>query len=190
MKFAKKILTVVALSGVSAVAAAAVTEGTLNFNFSGIIPAKNVEPAGWNFVLADGVTAYVAPGSIPMTPVIQADETVIFTSNSEEFYIAPETGNAFSATPIKAQLVADPSVTGTAVLPSEFHTITSEITVNGVALDPTTAQSIVTPAAGSESAERMVLGAKIDIPGTARTVDGGNITLQTTIRFSADVVAI
>ena len=190
MKFTKTMLVAAILSSFSMSAFSAATEGTLNFNFSGIIPAKNVDPAGWSFVTADGTTPYVAPGSIPMTPVIQADETVVFTSNSEEFYIAPETGSAFTVTPITAQLVADPSVTGTSILPSEFHTVTSDVTINGVSLDSTTAQTLVTPVAGSTVAERMVLGAKIDIPGSARTVDGGNITLQTTIRFSADVAAL
>ena len=190
MKFTQSMIVAAILSSVSVSAFAAETQGTLNFNFSGIIPAKNVDPAGWSFVTADGTTPYVAPGSIPMTPVIQADETVVFTSNSEEFYIAPEEGNVFTATPISAQLLADPSVTGTAILPSEFHNVRSAVTINGKALNSTTVQTFDSPGADSSTAQRMVLGASIEIDGNARTVDGGNITLQTTIRFSADVAAL
>ena len=187
MKIASNFLSVVLLSTVSVCATAAVTEGTLNFNFSGVVPAKTVDASGWDFVVADGVTKYVAPGSISMNAVTQADESVVLTSNSEEFYIAPEGANTFSATAINAQLVGAPTITGSALLPSEFDTVTSTITINGLEVVAASETTITTPEAGDTDAKRMVLGAQVNVPVDARASEGGNVTLQTTIRFSAEI---
>ncbi|QLK43870.1 hypothetical protein DR996_00425 [Vibrio owensii] len=190
MKLVTNALTIALLSTASVYATAAATEGTLNFNFSGVVPAKTVDASGWDFVTADGVTKYVAPGSISMNAATQGDESVVLTSNSEEFYIAPEGANAFTATAINAQLVGAPTITGSAILASEFDTITSSITINGLNVVAASETAITTPEAGDIDAKRMVLGAQVNVPVDARAAEGGNVTLQTTIRFSADVAAI
>ncbi|WP_425669762.1 hypothetical protein ACPSL3_07655 [Vibrio owensii] len=187
MKLVSNILTVAIFSAFSVGVSAAATEGTLNFNFSGVVPAKTVDASGWDFVIADGVTKYVAPGSISMNAVTQADESVVLTSNSEEFYIAPEGANTFSTTAITAQLVGAPTITGSALLPSEFDTVTSSITINGLEVIAASETTITTPEASDADAKRMVLGAHVNVPADARASEGGNVTLQTTIRFSAEI---
>ena len=188
MKLVSNVLTLAILSAFTASSVADV--GTLNFNFAGVIPAKTVQAAGWKFVNAAG-DLYIAPGSISMSAETDADENVVLTSNSEEFYIKPNEGNAFLNTPITAQLVAAPTITGSAILPSKFNLVAPTITINGKEVGAAATTEILTVSIDETlGAKRMVLGANVLVPEAARAAEGGNVTLQTTIRFAADIETV
>ncbi|WP_406733628.1 hypothetical protein RJD39_05450 [Vibrio scophthalmi] len=165
-------------------ATAAATNGNLSFTFSGTIPALPVAGDGWKFTQADGTTLYVPPSAISFSSADTADGLEL-TSASESFYIKPNTGTFTASSKITAQLIANPSIAGTAIKSSEVTTVTTVVSINGVALSAGSSVDVASPSAAV--AHELILSTVVEIPTEARSVDGGSITVTAPIRFSADI---
>ncbi|HAU8293441.1 TPA: hypothetical protein I7152_11125 [Vibrio vulnificus] len=172
--------------GLSSMASAAVSQGNLTFTFSGNIPALPVPGTGWGFFNADG-TAYTAPSSI----TLNASDTaagVRLVSSSEEFYVKPNSGTFAASSNITAVLTSQPIISGTAVNASQLSLVTTDVTLNGISVPVgSTPVNIVTLTAASGDAQRMTLGAQVDIPTAARSQTGGDVRVTASIRMSADI---
>ncbi|MCY9804858.1 hypothetical protein OTK51_15625 [Vibrio scophthalmi] len=165
-------------------ATAAPTNGNLSFTFSGTIPALPVAGDGWKFVEADGTTLYVPPSAISFSSADTADGLAL-TSTSESFYIKPNTGSFTASSKITAQLIANPTIAGTAIKSSAVNTVTTTVTINGLALNAGTSVDVATPS--GSAAHELTLSTVVEIPTDARSVEGGSINVTAPIRFSADV---
>lgn len=181
------VASAIAFSAAS-VAAPSVTEGSLNFVFSGTVPAKEVVSSDWSFTNGDG-TPYVAPAAITMSASNGEEGAIVMTSANETLYIKPVSSTFTADSAIKAQLVIDPTLSGTAVVADQFHTVTSNVSINGVAVTAEGLSDVVTAVAADDAAKRLVLGANVQIPSEARVAEGGDLTMQTTIRFEASIGA-
>ncbi|MGD1448226.1 hypothetical protein [Vibrio harveyi] len=178
----------VASLGLSTVVSATPSQGNLTFTFSGNIPALPVAGTGWSFVNADG-SAYVAPSSVTLNAT-DTPTGIRMVSSSEEFYVKPNAANGtFSATSkITAVLVAQPTLSGTAVDASKLSDVETTITLNGVAVPLGAAPTdIITFTGANNRTARMSLGAQVDIPNEARSQSGGDIRLTAAIRMAADI---
>ncbi|WCP80137.1 hypothetical protein PQE20_15235 [Vibrio harveyi] len=174
------------LLGLSTAASAAVSHGNLTFTFSGNIPALPVAGTGWGFFNADG-TAYTAPSSVTLNATDTADG-VRLISSSEEFYVKPNSGTFAASSHITALLVSQPTVSGTAIDPSKLNTVTTAVTLNGVAVPlGSTPANIITLTTANGDAKRVTLGAQVDVPTAARSQSGGDIRVTAAIRMSADL---
>ncbi|HDZ3732061.1 TPA: hypothetical protein RSW61_003688 [Vibrio harveyi] len=176
--------------GLSTAASAAVSHGNLTFTFSGNIPALPVAGTGWSFLNADG-TAYTAPSSITLNATDTADG-VRLISSSEEFYLKPNAGagNFTASSKITALLVSQPTISGTAVDPSKLSTVTTTVTLNGVVVPlGSTAADVITISTANSNAQRVTLGAQVDIPTASRSQSGGDLRLTAAIRMAADITA-
>ncbi|EGU29146.1 hypothetical protein VII00023_22044 [Vibrio ichthyoenteri ATCC 700023] len=177
--------TIILGSGLYSIAAnAAATNGNLSFTFSGTIPALPVAGEGWKFVQADGTTLYVPPSAISFSSADTADGLAL-TSTSESFYIKPNTGSFTAASNITAQLIANPTIAGTAIKSSAVNTVTTTVTINGVTLNAGSSVDIASPT--GTNAHELTLSTVVEIPTEARSVEGGSINVTAPIRFSADV---
>lgn len=185
-KLALGVAIAAASLGLSTVTTAAETVGNLTFTFSGNIPALSVANAGWSFVDASD-SPYVAPSAIPFSAV-DTETGVQLISSSEEFYIQPKGGSFTLNSKIKAVLVAQPVISGTAVNASHLNQVETAVTLNGVDI-PVGGEGadVVSFTAQSREKSRLVLGAQVDIPTVARSQSGGVIRLTTALRLSADI---
>ncbi|EHH0795695.1 hypothetical protein V6448_001748 [Vibrio vulnificus] len=173
-----------AFVGLSSVSVAAPTTGSLNFTFSGNIPALPSNGGNWSFVQADGATAYVAPSSINLSSR-NTEDGIQLISASETFFIKPDSGSFTGSSTVTATLTAEPTISGTAVKAGKAGMVEMVVTINGTTVPVATTADIATPS--GSAATRLSLGAVIDIPTAARTEGGGVLTVSVPIRFAADI---
>ncbi|TWD40952.1 hypothetical protein FB440_104115 [Vibrio crassostreae] len=179
--------TAILAFGLSSAATAAVSNGNLSFVFNGNIPALPVGGTGWGFYDASG-NVYTAPASIALTAT-DTSTGLQLVSTSEDFYVKPNAAGTFATgSKIKALLVSQPTISGTAVMPSQLNTVVTTITLNGQALPVgSTEIDVASIATASGAAQRMSLGAQIDVPTAARSQGGGQVRVTAAIRMSADL---
>lgn len=178
-------LTAIALGLMASTAAsAAVSNGNLSFTFTGVVPATAQPGTTWKFLNASGLD-YQAPAAINFS-VANVPNGLQLTSASETFYIKPDGSSAFGTNAIKAQLVAQPTISGTAIKSSAMNTVVTTVTLNGQTVPVGSDLSI---SATGTNAQMLTLGTVVDIPTAARNASGGTVNVVAPIRFAVDIGA-
>ncbi|MET2851043.1 hypothetical protein ABXV24_04105 [Vibrio owensii] len=178
-------LTAIALGlMVSTAASAAVSNGNLSFTFVGVVPATAQPGTTWKFLTASGLD-YQAPAAINFS-LADVATGLQLTSASETFYIKPNGSATFGTNAIKAQLVAEPTISGTAIQASAMNTVVTTVTLNGQTVP---VGSDLTIAATGNNAQMLTLGTVVNIPTAARNTAGGTVNVVAPIRFAVDIGA-